>query len=1275
MSSLSRIVPLLVFIPLVLLALSPVEAEAFRLNEIRIDNVGGVDEEYFEIEGPPFASLNGISLIVVGDGTGPGDGAIECIIDLNGFNMPADGVFLVADTPDFGNGNLGLTGSVDMNANLNFEDNDNLTFFLVDGRDPGLNTGDGFGNGASDLDQADDGFIDDPCNCTVPPGGPPWLFLIDEVSIIQNPGGGDLFYSPVGVGPDGGNAPGHVFRCNSNPNDWQIGDFASGVLDSPGEINDPLCGPGLIDRDTAIGIFLSTMPPVNPDSATTAAYMYLHTDVTDSTLYPGDVVSDIDSTFVLPIVNPTYMFWVDYEVDMFYGHKTGFVFVDATNGTPVTFESTTWPNINDVEYDEFISLNAQSPNLLFGAGFVPAFNVNLPIVPQNDHVSPKTWAIVIAGKNIVAGDTPDEPAIRGDVKRGIEYLNGTGFKGPQVDKDNIRVFGTSKPEGQGTGAKRKDIIAFACSLAALPDRCDKLYIFYYGHGLKAGSKPGRVVIEEDNSSKKRYYTYPELFADIKKANAKEHCILLMDCYSGSAFGPFKKSGLKGTCITSSSSNLPTWRQGDGSAFMGAIYRCSKDPAGDLNGDCKKPPPELLAWAIALSDSTRDRFPRSWINPGGKIRQVKPPRCITYDERDWKKSKNFHAGFIHIGTTPNPVAGGEIKIDGKNRPAKLIWEIKDIQYSAASGINDPEATDIKSKRWLYVKNPYERPGGNLSPPFKVNVYCKKKGEPAVLLATVWPQLEGERRWCLTAIPEGCKIILQRGDAVPKGQTPPIVQMPPSKPGIMDFANAVGLDDFYSSWKETYEPGEFIFISEILTGDSLDVFEPTITGPPGWGTTMFPDTTFIMPGGCDSTFVYASATVPDTATTGGLIEMTIANTTAGDSAIYVYDVHVVDSLTSAVGDGESYLFQALRSETGISLSSGTLSFDNTSLALTANTSISIPSGSSFTGHMGSMYADSGYTVPCVIGGALDWDNFIVAGMSNGLELTGATGTVISTYAMNSLGDGVRITGGDQSGLAMDVLHIDQTVGDGLVLDGATGLLLDNLTISGAGDDEVRAVNGSVAELRNTQLEMETFDIDGTSTITRSWDRFYQAVAANGDSIPGVEICVVNALGDTVICDTTDESGFVDAAALVEYVDAGGVVTAHTPHTIYASIGLNDTTVVDTVDFFGGEVIFLDGVPSVTGIDDPPVLPTFRLAQNYPNPFFSRTRIGFSVPEESAVKLQIFDARGRLIETVLEGRLDAGPYEVDWRNGTKVASGIYFYRLQVGTKTQTRKMVVVR
>lgn len=76
-------------------------------------------------------------------------------------------------------------------------------------------------------------------------------------------------------------------------------------------------------------------------------------------------------------------------------------------------------------------------------------------------------------------------------------------------------------------------------------------------------------------------------------------------------------------------------------------------------------------------------------------------------------------------------------------------------------------------------------------------------------------------------------------------------------------------------------------------------------------------------------------------------------------------------------------------------------------------------------------------------------------------------------------------------------------------------------------------------------------------------------------------------------------------------------------------------------------------------------FSLEQNYPNPFNPSTRIGFSLPEESIVSLEVFNTQGMKITTLVEGRLPAGKYDREFEvNGTntlgRIASGVYFYRL---------------
>ncbi|MFZ1978748.1 MAG: T9SS type A sorting domain-containing protein [Bacteroidota bacterium] len=89
----------------------------------------------------------------------------------------------------------------------------------------------------------------------------------------------------------------------------------------------------------------------------------------------------------------------------------------------------------------------------------------------------------------------------------------------------------------------------------------------------------------------------------------------------------------------------------------------------------------------------------------------------------------------------------------------------------------------------------------------------------------------------------------------------------------------------------------------------------------------------------------------------------------------------------------------------------------------------------------------------------------------------------------------------------------------------------------------------------------------------------------------------------------------------------------------------------------------------------LPTyFKLDQNYPNPFNPSTTISFSIPQHSFVSLKVFDLMGREISTIVSGDLQAGSYSRCW-NAKGFSSGVYFYRLQAGTYTQTKRLVLLK
>ena len=85
-------------------------------------------------------------------------------------------------------------------------------------------------------------------------------------------------------------------------------------------------------------------------------------------------------------------------------------------------------------------------------------------------------------------------------------------------------------------------------------------------------------------------------------------------------------------------------------------------------------------------------------------------------------------------------------------------------------------------------------------------------------------------------------------------------------------------------------------------------------------------------------------------------------------------------------------------------------------------------------------------------------------------------------------------------------------------------------------------------------------------------------------------------------------------------------------------------------------------------------FSLFQNYPNPFNPSTNIRFDITSSSHVKLIIYDALGREVASLVNEKLSAGSYQVDW-DGSDYPSGVYFYKLSTNNFVETRKMILIR
>jgi aminopeptidase N len=97
------------------------------------------------------------------------------------------------------------------------------------------------------------------------------------------------------------------------------------------------------------------------------------------------------------------------------------------------------------------------------------------------------------------------------------------------------------------------------------------------------------------------------------------------------------------------------------------------------------------------------------------------------------------------------------------------------------------------------------------------------------------------------------------------------------------------------------------------------------------------------------------------------------------------------------------------------------------------------------------------------------------------------------------------------------------------------------------------------------------------------------------------------------------------------------------------------------------------------DPGVPSSFRLEQNFPNPFNAGTTISFHLPSRASIRLEVFDLLGRRVATLAQGRWEPGPHTVTWLgrrdDGTPVASGVYVYRFGSSSRSESRTMLFLR
>ncbi len=322
-----------------------------------------------------------------------------------------------------------------------------------------------------------------------------------------------------------------------------------------------------------------------------------------------------------------------------------------------------------------------------------------------------------------------------------------------------------------------------------------------------------------------------------------------------------------------------------------------------------------------------------------------------------------------------------------------------------------------------------------------------------------------------------------------------------------------------------------------------------------------------------------------------------------------------------------------------------------------------------------------------------------------------------------DTLRIVSNDPQDSIISLRIIGQGVGTGIVVDDTdpttyiypeaiewTGepdpLNLDKwYRVAGSGSNQTRMFTYIYNPAEENLKSVEWFPAfpfkPGSSENTAdTFDVYIQASAGSMNSSPAAKYLVKHYYGvDTFIVNqnSIDFGGNMDYNGrfyLGQFTFLRGGQDSYGSGTVFGSVQLiNDTSLVN--DFFkdsvsniardSGYVLRADAIviqqaSNVVGVFDPQIKPeSYSLSQNYPNPFNPTTQINYSLPKQSIVELKIYDILGREVASLFKGEQQAGRYTLEWNGnnnfGSKVASGIYIYRIVAGKFIQSKKMMLLK
>ncbi len=149
--------------------------------------------------------------------------------------------------------------------------------------------------------------------------------------------------------------------------------------------------------------------------------------------------------------------------------------------------------------------------------------------------------------------------------------------------------------------------------------------------------------------------------------------------------------------------------------------------------------------------------------------------------------------------------------------------------------------------------------------------------------------------------------------------------------------------------------------------------------------------------------------------------------------------------------------------------------------------------------------------------------------------------------------------------------------------------------------------------------------------------------------------------------------EAAAMIQAKHDIPIHTMAPPDTYSESIVARFTSPNKHV-VHPGETIALVHTPSVSVGEISGLPSSFSLSQNYPNPFNPKTVISYRLPVTCKISLRIYNLLGQEVATLYEGIRPAGNYETQF-DGSRLASGVYYYTLSAGNFAETKKLILLK